>query len=123
MDVVRRELIEVLRDAAELLALPGNNFDWSSWEDAHQAIGELNELITSLESGETPERLDLTVLFAPTGPIQEVSLSSGWADDFLTLAERFDTVTENFYGHARLLRSVRAVAEAAVAAVRRIRHR
>jgi len=29
-------------------------------------------------------------LFAPTGPIQEVSLSSGWGQEFLELAERFD---------------------------------
>ena len=30
------------------------------------------------------------MLFAPTGPIQEVSLSSGWGDVFIELAERFD---------------------------------
>jgi hypothetical protein len=34
------------------------------------------------------------VLFAPTGPLQELSLSSGWADDFLKLASRFDA-TQN----------------------------
>jgi hypothetical protein len=30
------------------------------------------------------------VLFLPTGPIQEVSLSSGWAQEFLDLADRYD---------------------------------
>jgi hypothetical protein len=33
---------------------------------------------------------ELRVLFAPTGPIQEVSVSSGWGDAFLELADRFD---------------------------------
>jgi hypothetical protein len=33
---------------------------------------------------------DIEVLFAPTGPIQEVSMSSGWSREFLRLAERFD---------------------------------
>ena len=32
----------------------------------------------------------IRVLFAPTGPIQEVSLSSGWGHEFIKLAERFD---------------------------------
>ncbi|HEX8181606.1 MAG TPA: hypothetical protein VF525_18845 [Pyrinomonadaceae bacterium] len=32
----------------------------------------------------------MEVLFAPTGPMQEVSLSSGWGEEFLALAERFD---------------------------------
>ena len=32
----------------------------------------------------------MEVLFAPTGPIQEVSLSSGWGKEFLALSERFD---------------------------------
>ena len=30
-----------------------------------------------------PERLEVNLLFAPTGPIQEVSMSSGWSDIFL----------------------------------------
>jgi hypothetical protein len=38
-----------------------------------------------------PKRLDLEVMFAATGPIQEVSLSSGWGQDFLGLADKFDT--------------------------------
>ena len=33
----------------------------------------------------------MQVLFAPTGPVQEVSISSGWGEEFLTLASRFDT--------------------------------
>jgi hypothetical protein len=40
----------------------------------------------------------MSVLFAPTGPIREVSLSSGWAEESLALAERFDAATEALYG-------------------------
>ena len=32
----------------------------------------------------------LSVLFAPTGPMQKVCTSSGWGNDFLALADRFD---------------------------------
>jgi hypothetical protein len=32
----------------------------------------------------------LRFLFAPTGPLQETSMASGWAAEFLALAARFD---------------------------------
>ena len=98
MDASRQELIEVLRGAVALLALPGNDFAWSRWDDDLAAIGDLNGLISSLESGQTPRRSDVSILFAPTGSIQEVSMSSGWAYEFLALSKRFDAAEERFYG-------------------------
>ncbi len=97
MDDLRRELRDVLREARDLLALPGNCFDWSSWRDAHAALHEVDSLIEALEVNRLPSRLTVRVLFAPTGPIQEVSLSSGWAHEFLALAERFDRAEERAY--------------------------
>ncbi len=82
-----QKLINVLKEARALLALEGNDFSWSSWGDQYQAISEIDSIITELENGLVP---DMRVLFAPTGPIQEVSLSSGWGQEFLELAERFD---------------------------------
>ena len=82
-----QKLIKVLRQARVLLALESNDFSWSSWKDQNHAISEIDSIITSLENGSLPE---IGVLFAPTGPIQEVSLSSGWAQEFLDLAELFD---------------------------------
>ncbi len=98
MDLAREELVKVLLDARAILARPENDFSWSSWEDAAHAIGELDALLVALQTGELPKRLDIEVLFAPTGPLQEVSLSSGWAHPFLTLATRFDKAVEGVYG-------------------------
>jgi hypothetical protein len=97
MNVATVELRSVLLDARSLIALPDNNFDWSSWRDAGAALREIDGLIAALERGQVPSRLTMSVLFAPTGPIQEVSLSSGWGKEFLTLAARFDAVAEAFY--------------------------
>ena len=82
-----QKLITVLRQARVLLALESNDFSWSPWKDQNHAISEIDSIIISLENGSIPE---IGVLFAPTGPIQEVSLSSGWAQEFLDLAELFD---------------------------------
>ena len=108
VDAARQELVEVLRQARSLLALPDNNFDWSSWADADAALREVDGLVAKVQSGQLPERLAIEVLFAPTGPIQETSLSSGWAQEFLALASKCDAAVERVYGKCswwrRLLR-------------------
>ena len=97
MDSRWRQLVDLLSVTRSLLARPENDFVWSSWEDAETALRELDALIARFESGPIPERRELDVLFAPTGPIQEVSLSSGWGDRFLTLANLFDAAIQDAY--------------------------
>jgi hypothetical protein len=87
------ELLKVLEEARRWLALPENDFAWSSWEDQAAALREVDEGIAAVTRGEDT---DLTILFAPTGPIQEVSLSSGWGEAFIDLASRFDAAWEAY---------------------------
>jgi hypothetical protein len=92
------ELAAVLTDARAMLASDGNNFACSSWwKSAADALREVDRLIGALESGEHPRRLDLEVLFAPTGPIQEVSASRGWGAPFHALATRFNAALLKAY--------------------------
>ena len=90
--MMRDALLTVLRDTRLLLARPENDFTWSSWEDTEAALREIDALIALVSNGALPDRRQLAVLFAPTGPIQEVSVSSGWGEMFLELAERLDAV-------------------------------
>jgi hypothetical protein len=87
---MRDVLLTVLQDARQLLARPENNFTWSSWENAEVALREIDALIALVSNGALPDRRQLAVLFAPTGPIQEVSVNSGWSERFLELADRLD---------------------------------
>ena len=84
------KLISVFEETRELIADPGNDFAWSSWAGREDAIEEVDGILSALRSGVLPGKLSMVVLFAPTGPLQEVSLSSGWGGEFLALAERFD---------------------------------
>jgi hypothetical protein len=84
------KLLLVLEEARRLLAAADNDFTWSSWQDCDDALAEIDALLADVRSGILPSALALYVLFAPTGPIQEVSLSSGWGDAFVALADRFD---------------------------------
>ena len=84
-----------------MLAMPANDFGWSSWPDVDAAVREVDGLIAELTEGRTPEQLCVSVLFAPTGPIQEVSISSGWGHSFLDLAAQFDAAERALYGSNR----------------------
>ena|GEM_PF-1241951 len=97
-DPKRRELLHVLRETRAMLARPGNDFIWSSWEDADAALAEVDGLIERIEAGGLPFRIAISILFAVTGPIQETAMSSGWGDEFLALAERCDAAVAAVYG-------------------------
>ena len=85
-------LVQVLESAIELVQIPENDFSWSYWEDSEEAKNEITELLSVVKAHTLPERVEVSVLFAPTGPLQEISLSSGWAEPFLKVAEKYDQV-------------------------------
>jgi len=80
-------VIAILTEVRELLSSPQNDFAWSTWRNREAALAEMDEVMRRARAGSVSE---LSILFAPTGPIQEVSSSSGWGDRFLDLAERLD---------------------------------
>lgn len=83
-------LVAVLTEARALLARPDNDFFYSRWQDGAEACADIDRFLTAIGQGGTIWLPDIELLFAPTGSIQEVSLSSGWGDAFLHLSQRFD---------------------------------
>ena len=88
----------MLGQAREFLAPAGaTTFSWSSWEDAEAALREVDGLIARIEAGSLPPRLDVAVLFASTGPIQENQPQQRLGQEFLDLAARYDKVERRLY--------------------------
>lgn len=96
MPKAKEALLEVLRETRVLLERPDNDFAWSSWNGTTDALAELDGFIAAIEAERPSDSPTLQVLFAPTGPLQEVSLSSGWGDEFCRVAERFDEAFEAY---------------------------
>ncbi|MEQ1489425.1 MAG: hypothetical protein ABL932_02645 [Terricaulis sp.] len=88
-------LLDIFHRARDLVARPDNDFAWSSWRDAEHALEEIDANISRLRNGETPDTSSMAILFSPTGPMQELSLSSGWGNRFLQLASEFDEALES----------------------------
>ncbi len=90
MRIGQRKLMSVLEDTLGFVQRPDADFSWSSWEDTHQAVLEIKELIARVSEGDRSALQRISVLFLPTGPLQELSLSSGWGKEFLSLADSYD---------------------------------
>jgi hypothetical protein len=82
-----QKLIPIMKEIRAFLAQENNNFTWSSWRDQEEALSEIDSIIEDLENGSLPE---IKLLFAPTGPISEISIDSGWGYEFIEIAERFE---------------------------------
>lgn len=83
------KLLDIFIRARDLVARPENDFDWSSWRDSEDALAEIDALIARLQANELPRLHEMSIIFAPTGPMQELALSSGWGNRFLGLASEF----------------------------------
>lgn len=92
----QKDLISVLEDAKVMLARPDNDYSWSSWGIQKNALKEIDKLIDQISTNSKIDVFALEVIFTLAGPMQEVSLSSGWGDSFLELAKRYDKAIEPF---------------------------
>lgn len=84
------DLIKVLESVREFITMPATDVTWSHFDSKEEVIDDLNEHIRLLKSNDFTKITELTILFAPTGDLQEIALSSGWAEEYLIVAERFD---------------------------------
>jgi hypothetical protein len=84
-------LARVLDDVLDIVTASEQDTSWvGRWTTADEMIRELRGHADRIRRGDRSALGELEFLFLPTGPLQEVSLSSGWGDLFLDVAERFD---------------------------------
>ena len=87
---LREELVALLEKTKEHI----NSSEESIWAGLSPAeIGmDLTIAIETLRSTEPIDRDQLRMHFAPTGPLQETSMMSGWTDEYMEISSRFDSL-------------------------------
>lgn len=85
-----KALLTVLQCCRELVSRSEDS-DWSCL-DAKDIIAILDHTIRRLGESLPIEIDKIRFIFLPTGPLQETSMSNGWANEFLELAKRFDEI-------------------------------
>ena len=81
-------LIDVLQ-RCRVLSLASQDALCAS-SDISTIVAMLDRGIESLARGAALNRVELKTLFAPTGALQETSMSNGWSNEYITLAAEFD---------------------------------
>lgn len=88
------EVIGILQQVKQFLGLPHTDVVWSRYDSVEEAVDDIDRHMERLRSGDLTGMEDLRLLFAPTGSLQEISISSGWGEELLHLAARFDQAIE-----------------------------
>lgn len=85
------EVDKLVSSLEETLSFLQNSHS-SDW--AHMSVEELiTRLETEISKAKNLQPIDakfLSLLFAPTGAIQETSIDNGWGNDFLRISEVID---------------------------------
>lgn len=83
-------LLQVLERCRQLVS-QSEDSDWSCL-DVAAILAKLDRSLGALDEGSSIEIIELRFLFVVAGPLQETSMSNGWAKEFLSLAARFDEI-------------------------------
>ena len=84
-------LITILNKIKAIIEKNTTSVAWSRFESKEEVISKLDNHIERIQSHKFNKMWDLVILFAPTGSLQEISISNGWEDVYLVLASEFDT--------------------------------
>ncbi len=87
------QLREVLQQMKKLVERSGES-DWTPFTPVEVST-DLDIAISQLERGEALDGDHLKMLFAPTGPLQEISMSNDWTKEYLALSSKFDDLIPN----------------------------
>lgn len=83
------KLLSILSMTKEFLIRSKNE----GWQDKQpsEIVQEVSNIISYLlDSGDNYLSELTSILYAPTGPIQEIALSNGWGEAYMLLAEEYD---------------------------------
>jgi hypothetical protein len=88
------EVIGILQEVKHFVELPDTDVAWSRYNSVEEAVEDIDQHIESLRRDDLSKIEELTLLFAPTGRLQEISIGSGWGEEFVYLSARFDRAIE-----------------------------
>lgn len=74
----------------------------SRFDTNEQVVNELENHINKLKKEDFANIENLIIFFAPTSDLQEISLSSRWGKQFLTISERFDSAIKDLIEYYNL---------------------
>lgn len=69
---------------------PDTDLAWTRYRNVNEVTEMLDQFDERIQKHDTAALDELALLFAPTAPFQEISISNGWSEEFLNIAKLFD---------------------------------
>ena len=91
---INENLIKLLNKIIELVSTRDTNMVWSTYDTKEVLILELKNYIQRLQNNDFSPIEQLISLFLPTGDLQEIAISSGWGEEYLSISKKFDDLIQ-----------------------------
>jgi len=79
---------ELVEQVLSILRTGEHDVTWSRYGTVEEAIADLEHLRDRVAAGDDAARGELELRFAPTGSVEEIAISSGWAETWLELVKK-----------------------------------
>lgn len=83
--MTRDHLADLVGDLLSILRAGQHDVTWSRYRSVEEVINDLEHLRERIEEGDPAARKQFKLLCAPTGAIDEIAISRGWADTSIKL--------------------------------------
>ena len=91
---INENLIKLLNEIIELVSTQDTSMVWSTYDTKEVLILELKNYIQRLQNNDFSPIEQLISLFLPTGDLQEIAISSGWGEEYLSISKKFDKLIQ-----------------------------
>ncbi len=88
-----QEITVILRQVKSYTTVTADTV-WAGFNNAEEFLEELDNDIANIEMCDYAALEKVNIEFAATGTYQELSISNGWADEYIHLSSNFDTAYE-----------------------------
>lgn len=84
------DIIKVLEEVKKIIQKYEIDLSWSTYRHEKDLVDDLDTYISQLRNNDYSCIKNIKYLFAPTGDLQEISLSSGFSEEYLQLSNVID---------------------------------
>ena len=88
------KLVHILKQIREIVDSPNTEVLWSSYDTTEDLLRDIDDYIEKVLICDRAIIKNLRLLFAPTGDLQDISISSGWGEKYIEIADQFDEVVK-----------------------------
>ncbi|MBD3215557.1 MAG: hypothetical protein GF311_23305 [Candidatus Lokiarchaeota archaeon] len=85
-----RKIINIIELIKEFIINIESDLTWSNYKSEKEILIELDTMIQEFEEENFSRLLDLQAHFAPASEFQEISISSGWSEEFIVISKMFE---------------------------------